>query len=69
MKGFPTTQHPNGPKFTYVPSDFIGRVGGKLIAVKRKGAEPGVVIQYRNGRKVYKKNSDYPHITPIQYAK
>jgi hypothetical protein len=71
MKGLPTTIHPNERKvaFSYIPADLIVRMGGKPIAVKRKGAEPGVLIAYKNGRKVYRKNSDYSHITPIKYKK
>jgi len=71
MTGFPTTQHPNERKteFSYIPADLIIRMAGKPVAVRRKGAEPGVLIVYKNGHKVYRKNSDYPHIQPIKYKK
>jgi len=71
MKGFPTTQHPNNreTKFSYIPADLIVRMGDKPVAVRRKGAEPGVLIVFKNGRKKYMKNSDYPHIHPIKYKK
>lgn len=71
MKDFPTTTHPTerAPQFTFIPADTIVRMAGKPVAVRRKGAEAGVLIQYKNGRKVYRKNSEYPHIEPIKYKK
>lgn len=72
MKGYPTTQHPNErkTKFTFIPKHSIVRdAQGKPCAIKGNRKEPGVLVQYANGRKVFKLNSDYPKIQPLPYAK
>jgi hypothetical protein len=60
-------QHPNGTKFMAV-LDYDAKYSSIVgwVAVRKKDGARGVIIEYPDGKTVFKTNKDYAHIQPLE---